>query len=146
MLRAKDVIRVSMGHYTIPLDFPRAPDLQGAVIVVTAYLIRHPDGPILLDTGFAKGHATAEALFHPVIRPFDEAMRELSLRIEDVRARDRRPGVQRRILVRARARGLAAGPGGIGASRLRAVGRAAAGARSLARHLRHDLAIWERGT
>jgi N-acyl homoserine lactone hydrolase len=86
MLRARDVVRVSMGHYTVPRDFPRAPDLQGAVIVVTAYLIRHPDGPILLDTGMASGHAKAEAIFHPVIRPFDEALRELSLRPSDVRA------------------------------------------------------------
>jgi glyoxylase-like metal-dependent hydrolase (beta-lactamase superfamily II) len=86
MLRARDVIRVSMGHYTVPAEFARAPELQGAVIVVTAFLIRHPDGPILLDTGFAKGHAKAEAIFHPVIRPFDEILREASLRAEDVRA------------------------------------------------------------
>ncbi len=86
MLRARDVIRVSMGHYTVPAEFPRAPDLQGAVIVVTAFLIRHPDGPILLDTGLAAGHAKAEAIFHPVIRPFDEILREASLRAEDVRA------------------------------------------------------------
>jgi len=86
MLRARDVIRLHMGHYTVPAEFPRARDLQGAAIVVTAYLVRHPDGPILLDTGFAKGHAKAEELFHPVMRPFDEAMREVGLRTRDVRA------------------------------------------------------------
>jgi N-acyl homoserine lactone hydrolase len=86
MLRAKDVVRVHMGHYTVPQEFPRAPDLQGAAIVVTAYLVRHPDGPVLLDTGFAKGHEKAEALFHPVMRPFDDAMHELGVRIDDVRA------------------------------------------------------------
>src|SRR2546430_1135902 len=86
MLRARDVIRVHMGHYTVPPEFPRAPNLQGAVIVVAAYLVRHPDGPILLDTGFATGHPKAEALFHPVIRPFDDALRELGLCIAEVRA------------------------------------------------------------
>ncbi|HEU5287380.1 MAG TPA: MBL fold metallo-hydrolase [Candidatus Limnocylindria bacterium] len=86
MLRARDVVRVHMGHYTVPAEFPRAPDLQGAAIVVTAHLVRHPDGPILLDTGFALGHPKAEALFHPVVRPFDDALRELGLRTGDVRA------------------------------------------------------------
>jgi N-acyl homoserine lactone hydrolase len=86
MLRARDVIRVHTGHYTVPADFPRAAHLQGAAIVVTAYLVRHPDGPILLDTGMASGHAKAEAIFHPVIRPFDDVLRELDLRPGDVRA------------------------------------------------------------
>ena len=86
MLRAKDVIRVHVGHYRVPEEFPRAPDLQGAAIVVTAYLVRHPRGPILLDTGFATGHPKAEALFHPVVRPFDDALREVGLRTDDVRA------------------------------------------------------------
>src|SRR6185503_15179417 len=86
VLRARDVIRLHMGHYTVPLDFPRAPDLQGAAIVVEAFLIRHPSGPILLDTGLVSGHAKAEELFHPVIRPFDDVLREVSLRPEETRA------------------------------------------------------------
>jgi N-acyl homoserine lactone hydrolase len=86
MLRARDVIRMHMGHYTVPLDFPPAPHVQGAAIVVDAFLVRHPSGPILLDTGLASGHAKAEELFHPVIRPFDDVLREVSLRPEDTRA------------------------------------------------------------
>jgi N-acyl homoserine lactone hydrolase len=70
----------------VPLDFPRAPHLQGAAIVVTSFFIRHSDGPILLDTGFTTGHAKAEALFHPVIRPFDDALREMGVKTVDVRA------------------------------------------------------------
>src|SRR5437867_7604036 len=68
------------------MEFPRAPHLQGAVIVVTSFLIRHPDGPILIDTGFALGHAKAEALFHPVARDFDDTLREMGLRTADVHA------------------------------------------------------------
>jgi len=86
MLRARDVIRLHMGHYTVPLDFPPAPHLQGAALVVTAFLVRHPAGPILLDTGMATGHAKAEAIFHPVIRPFDEVLRQVSLRTDETRA------------------------------------------------------------
>ena len=85
-LRARDVIRIHQGHYTVPLEFPRAPHLQGAAIVVTSFLIRHPDGPILLDTGFALGHAKAEALFHPVVRDFDDALREMAVKTAGVRA------------------------------------------------------------
>ena len=86
MLRARDVVRVHVGHYTVPLDFPRAPHLKGAPIVVTAFLVRHPNGPILLDTGMTAGHEKAEALFHPQIRPFDDVLRELELTPRDVRA------------------------------------------------------------
>jgi glyoxylase-like metal-dependent hydrolase (beta-lactamase superfamily II) len=86
VLRARDVIRLHMGHYRVPAEFPRAPHLQGAAIVVTAFLVRHPRGPIFLDTGFATGHAKAEAIFHPVIRPFDDVLREVSLRPEEARA------------------------------------------------------------
>lgn len=82
MLRARDVIRLHMGHFTMPTDSR----LPGAVIVVTAFLVRHPLGPILLDTGLASGHAKAEELFHPVIRPFDDVLREVSLRPEETLA------------------------------------------------------------
>jgi len=86
MLRARDVIRVHQGHYTVPLEFPRVPHLQGAAIVVTSFLVRHPDGPILLDTGMASGHEKAEAIFHPQIRSFDDALREMGLKTADVHA------------------------------------------------------------
>lgn len=86
MLRARDVVRVHMGHYTVPPEWPRNTEIQNAVIVVAAYVVRHPDGAILLDTGFALGHAKAEATFHPVVRDFDDAMRETGVRIADVRA------------------------------------------------------------
>jgi N-acyl homoserine lactone hydrolase len=82
MLRARDVIRLHMGHFTMPADSR----LPGAAIVVTAFLVRHPSGSILLDTGLATGHAKADALFHPVIRPFDDILREAALRPDETRA------------------------------------------------------------
>jgi N-acyl homoserine lactone hydrolase len=85
-LRASDVIRIHQGHYTVPVEFPRAPHLQGAAIVVTSFLVRHPRGPLVLDTGFTTGHAKAEATFRPVIRPFDEALREMGIAPAEARA------------------------------------------------------------
>jgi N-acyl homoserine lactone hydrolase len=86
MLRARDVIRIHQGHYTVPLEFPRAPHLQGAAIIVTSFLVRHPDGPIVLDTGFALGRPNVEALFHPVVRDFDDALHEMGVTPKEVRA------------------------------------------------------------
>jgi glyoxylase-like metal-dependent hydrolase (beta-lactamase superfamily II) len=85
-LRARDVRRIHQGHYTVPMEFPRAPHLQGAAIVVTSFFIDHPDGPIVIDTGFTRGHDKAEATFHPVIRPFDESLREMGIRPSEARA------------------------------------------------------------
>ncbi len=70
----------------MPLEFPRAPRLQGAAIVVTSLFVKHADGPIVLDTGFALGHAKAEATFDPVVRPFDDAFAEMGVKPAEVRA------------------------------------------------------------
>jgi glyoxylase-like metal-dependent hydrolase (beta-lactamase superfamily II) len=85
-LRARDVVRIHQGHYTVPMEFPRAPHLQGAAIVVTSFFLDHPDGPIVLDTGLTTGHEKAEALFHPVIRAFDDALDEMGIEPADARA------------------------------------------------------------
>jgi hypothetical protein len=55
--------RVLFGHFTMPDDGdPRA----GEKVVVCGYLIDHPGGLILLDTGIAEGHEEVEELYHPV--------------------------------------------------------------------------------
>lgn len=51
MLRASDVIRLHMGHFTATEHLPFA----GAAVLVTAFLVRHPSGPVLLDTGIGVG-------------------------------------------------------------------------------------------
>lgn len=45
-----DIQRLHLGHFTAPADHP----LAGKQIVVTAFLIRHPSGPVLFDTGMAE--------------------------------------------------------------------------------------------
>jgi N-acyl homoserine lactone hydrolase len=67
-LRASDVIRLHMGHFIAPGHRPFA----GAAVVVDAFLIRHPRGPVLLDTGLGVGFAEVDAMYKPVRVPFDE--------------------------------------------------------------------------
>ena len=81
MLRARDVVRLHMGHVTMPPETL----LAGAAVVVTAFLIRHPSGPVLLDTGLAVGHAEAENLYHPVRRPFDGVLADAGVRAAEVK-------------------------------------------------------------
>jgi N-acyl homoserine lactone hydrolase len=82
MLRARDVIRVHMGHFTAPEHLPFA----GAAIVVTAFLVRHPSGPVLLDTGIGVGLPEVETMYKPVRTAFDSVLRDVGVSIGDVRA------------------------------------------------------------
>lgn len=82
MLRARDVIRLHMGHFTAPEHLPFA----GAAIVVTAFLVRHPSGPVLLDTGIGVGLPEVETMYKPVRTAFDSVLRDVGVSIGDVRA------------------------------------------------------------
>ena len=53
--------------------------------MVCGYLIDHPDGLVLLDTGIAEGNAEVEELYHPVRRPLDEALATAAVRTSDIR-------------------------------------------------------------
>lgn len=82
MLRARDVIRLHLGHFTAPAHLPFA----GAAIVVTAFLVRHPRGAVLLDTGIGMGLPEVEAMYRPVRAPLDAALRDAGVSIGEVRA------------------------------------------------------------
>jgi N-acyl homoserine lactone hydrolase len=74
--------RVLFGHFTMPDDGdPRA----GEKVVVCGYLIDHPDGLVLLDTGIAEGHHEVEERYHPVRRPLDEVLATAGVTPADVR-------------------------------------------------------------
>jgi N-acyl homoserine lactone hydrolase len=73
--------RVLFGHFTIPDDGdPRA----GEKVVVCGYLIDHPDGLVLLDTGIAEGHEEVEERYHPVRHPLDEALATAGVTTGDI--------------------------------------------------------------
>jgi len=70
-------------HFTIPDDG----DVRaGEKVVVCGYLIDHPDGPVLLDTGIAEGHEETEQLYHPVRRSLDAGLAAAGASVGDVRA------------------------------------------------------------
>jgi N-acyl homoserine lactone hydrolase len=80
VLPASDIRRVHLGHFTRP----EGDEWAGQKIVVVAYLIRHPDGLVLFDTGIGEGHAEAERVYPPVRRSFDEALATAGVGPDDV--------------------------------------------------------------
>ena len=83
MIGSDYIQRVMLGHYTMPGDS----SLPHQKIVVLAYLIRHPDGLVLFDTGIGEGHQEAERRYRPIVRrPLREALDSVDVRLEDVRA------------------------------------------------------------
>jgi N-acyl homoserine lactone hydrolase len=63
---------IHTGHYTMPAD-GRFPEER---VVVTAFVIEHPRGVFLFDTGFSPEPKKMVDLYEPVdMRPIDEALR-----------------------------------------------------------------------
>ncbi|HEX8098963.1 MAG TPA: N-acyl homoserine lactonase family protein [Actinomycetota bacterium] len=83
MMKADDIQRLLLGYFTMPEDS----SLPGQKIVVCAYLIHHPDGPILFDTGLGP-HPESDAMYHPVARDVREELRRTGVQSRDVRAVD----------------------------------------------------------
>jgi glyoxylase-like metal-dependent hydrolase (beta-lactamase superfamily II) len=72
---------IHTGSYTIPADRPN----PGERIVVTAFVIEHPRGVFLFDTGFSPEPKKMVDLYRPVVmRPIDEALRAVGHGIADV--------------------------------------------------------------
>jgi glyoxylase-like metal-dependent hydrolase (beta-lactamase superfamily II) len=76
-----DIHRLYLGHFTAPPEDHRA----GEKVFVCAYLIDHPDGPILLDTGIGSGHEEAERRYRPFRRPLADELARVGRRTDDVR-------------------------------------------------------------
>jgi glyoxylase-like metal-dependent hydrolase (beta-lactamase superfamily II) len=70
------------GHYTMPGDHGRIPNEK---VLVRAFLIEHPRGLFLFDTGFSPDHRAALEAYAPVeIRPILEVLREAGIAPRDV--------------------------------------------------------------
>ena len=61
-----------LADVTLPPSHPQA----GASLPVFAFLVRHPDGPFLVDTGVGAGHDGIEQLYRPQRRPLAQALEE----------------------------------------------------------------------
>jgi hypothetical protein len=55
------ITRLDVGEFTFPADEP----WPGETGVVVAYLVRHPDGIVLFDTGLGVGESELDERYHP---------------------------------------------------------------------------------
>jgi N-acyl homoserine lactone hydrolase len=77
------LVRVTRLHLTDVHPDPSLPWANGDVAVF-AYLIDHPDGLILVDTGVGEGNELIDALYHPDHHDLAESIAGAGRRIEDV--------------------------------------------------------------
>ena len=83
MIGPEDIRRLNLGHYTMPPESR----LAGQKIVVCAYLVRHPGGVVLFDTGIGVGHTQADREFGPMLRePLPAALATAGVRTGDITA------------------------------------------------------------
>lgn len=92
MIDARDIERLALGHYTITDELPAelikriGTLLVGKQVVVTGFLIRHPEGPFVFDTGFGASENEGTRVHRVARRDVAEALAEKGVRTTDVRA------------------------------------------------------------
>jgi N-acyl homoserine lactone hydrolase len=76
-------MRVFRLHLT---DVTPSPDLPWAcpTFPVFAFLVDHPDGPVLIDTGVGLGHDVIDELYSPVHYDLDDALAEHGVGVSDI--------------------------------------------------------------
>lgn len=100
MIDAADIQRLHLGHYTVPPappERPSAPDdeqgkerrrvveyLAGKQIVITGFLIRHPRGLFLFDTGLGKTENESTRMLGTVRRDVVEALARKGVAVDDI--------------------------------------------------------------
>lgn len=92
MIDARDIERLHLGHYTVTDELPAelikriGTVLLGKQILVSGFLIRHPQGPFVFDTGFGVGENAGTRAHRVVRRDVAEVLAERGVRAADVRA------------------------------------------------------------
>jgi N-acyl homoserine lactone hydrolase len=75
-LSKDDIRRVVLGHYTRPAGDP----LAGRRIVVAAYVVPHPGGLLLFDSGFGAGSdPELDRYYRTVRRPLRDGLHEVGV-------------------------------------------------------------------
>jgi glyoxylase-like metal-dependent hydrolase (beta-lactamase superfamily II) len=80
MLSLGDVTPLHLADATFPESHP----LAGQRGEVFGFVISHPDGLVLVETGVVTGHAGIERAYLPVRRSLDAALRDEGLRVDAV--------------------------------------------------------------
>lgn len=81
MLPLDAILRVLLADVSFPRWHPRA----GESGPVYAFLIRHPDGAIMVDTGIGPAHASIDSAYRPNRRSLPDALVAAGVSTEDVR-------------------------------------------------------------
>lgn len=69
-MRFDDIVPVHVADVTYPAEHP----LAGTTGPVMAFVVRHPQGLLLVDTGFTEGHTWIDEHYRPVSRPIKVAL------------------------------------------------------------------------
>ncbi len=77
---ATDIHRLRTGYIVAP---PGGPVPEGELVMLCAYVIRHPRGILLWDTGIGE-HPEVEERFKPVRWPVEDQLQALGIRSQDV--------------------------------------------------------------
>jgi N-acyl homoserine lactone hydrolase len=72
--------RLHFGYYVVPEEYPDG----GQPLPVCGYLVEHPAGRILFDTGFSPIDAPIRQRFRPRARPVEQALAAAGLAISDI--------------------------------------------------------------
>ena len=77
------VIDVHRLHLTDVTPSPNLPWTRPK-FPVFAYLVLHPTGPILIDTGVGIGNAFIDELYSPIHHDIDEVLERHGIRVDDI--------------------------------------------------------------
>jgi N-acyl homoserine lactone hydrolase len=83
MLTSDDVRRVDLGYFIRPASDTGTGAPQ--VCPVLGYVVDHPDGLLLFDTGIGRVDEETDVYYAPRRRPFEEALRGAGVAVADVR-------------------------------------------------------------
>jgi len=82
MVVAAEVVPLHLADVALPGFHPR----HGEPCPVFAFLIRHPEGALLVDTGVGQGHPGIDELYSPVQYPIVDALVAHGIRVDDIAA------------------------------------------------------------
>ncbi len=80
MIEPDDILTLDMGRFRFAADEP----LAGEVGAVVAYVVRHPGGILLFDTGFGFGDDGLDARYQIEARRIGDALADVGLTTDDV--------------------------------------------------------------